>query len=133
MDEFDACGLEYITDPCPHFSGTWWWANASYINTLPQLSEIEGDNPPNIFARAFAPMHGAEFWIGMNPNHNFKSLYNTGVHWSQMNPYIIDHTKEFLLNLPKEKQYWLKYEDRIINPTGQIFKNTHSSLGQELS
>lgn len=110
LDCFDGCGIEYITDPGPHFSGTWWWANANYINTLPPISEIEGDHPKNALAAAFAPMHGAEFWIGMNPNHNFKSLYNTGYHWVRRHE-SMEVVKRHLDNLPVEEQYWLKYQN----------------------
>jgi hypothetical protein len=53
-----------------YFSGNFWWANNSYINTLPNLSKlkIETNNNRSIQER----------WIGMSP-HTWKSYYNENV------------------------------------------------------
>jgi len=37
LDTFDTYGCNYFTDGYPqHYSGNFWWANASYIKTLPK-------------------------------------------------------------------------------------------------
>ena len=50
-----------------YFSGNFWWAKNSYINTLPNLSKIVNDDPSN--------RTSAEMWIGMSP-HYWHSQYN---------------------------------------------------------
>jgi hypothetical protein len=32
---FDVAGVNFFAKPAPHFSGNFWWANSSYIRTLP--------------------------------------------------------------------------------------------------
>ena len=34
LDDHDLVGVKWKATPVPHFSGNFWWANASYINTL---------------------------------------------------------------------------------------------------
>ena len=54
-----------------HFSGNFWWANSSYIRTLPELS-LEGyGREPNRW--------DAEFWIG-DGNPTLVQLWNSRVH-----------------------------------------------------
>ncbi len=35
LDEHDIVGVNYFDQPSKHFSGNFWWANSSYIRTLP--------------------------------------------------------------------------------------------------
>jgi hypothetical protein len=37
LEDCDACGVEIRSDPAPHFSGNFWWANATYLATLPPV------------------------------------------------------------------------------------------------
>jgi len=60
LDEgYDCCGVMWNTDTPigmhPHFSGTIWWANTNYINTL-----------DHGFLDSTWKFH-REFWIGSNP------------------------------------------------------------------
>lgn len=106
LDTHDAVGIEYQATPEPHFSGSWWWANASYINTLPPVSDMEGGNQSKHRAGRLTPMHGAEFYIGCNPYMKGFSLYDSGYTWQrrlESIPTVIEH----LQTLPKEEQYWL--------------------------
>lgn len=38
LDTYDVAGVNYFDEPAPHFSGNFWWANSSYIKTLPDPS-----------------------------------------------------------------------------------------------
>lgn len=79
LNTYDAIGCnlqDYIDDNVsrPHFSGNFWWANASYINQL-DMSYLESKN------RFFR-----EFWIGTG-NGDLHELHNSNVnHYDQSYP-----------------------------------------------
>jgi hypothetical protein len=80
LKNFDAVGCNYSEDTWlgyhPHFSGNFWWANASYINELDDsmlTSSLRWDR---------------EFWIGSGNG----KLY--GIHNSKINHYEEDYPKE---------------------------------------
>jgi hypothetical protein len=68
---YDCCGVMWNSDTPlgfhPHFSGTFWWANTSYINTL----DHKFLDSKNRFDR--------EFWIGTNPNVKAFEFHNSGL------------------------------------------------------
>lgn len=71
LDEgYDCCGVLWNTDTPiglhPHFSGAFYWAKASYINTLDH-SFIDSEWRYNM-----------EFWIGSNPNVKVFEFHNSG-------------------------------------------------------
>lgn len=71
LDDYDACGsdwrLEGFGRPNPHFSGNFWWANARYLQTLPE--------PRSLNTR---DRYQAEFWIGKNSSlRPFELVYPT--------------------------------------------------------
>jgi len=37
----DVAGVNYYTNPSPHFSGGFWWTNSSYIKKLPDPSSLD--------------------------------------------------------------------------------------------
>lgn len=41
LQEHDIAGINYYTKPSKHFSGNFWWANSSYIKTLPDPATID--------------------------------------------------------------------------------------------
>ena len=41
LERYDIVGVNYFNQPASHFSGNFWWANSSYIRTLPDPSTIE--------------------------------------------------------------------------------------------
>jgi len=70
LDEgYDCCGVLWNTDTPigihPHFSGAFYWAKASYINTLDH-SFIDSEWRYNM-----------EFWIGSNPNVKVFEFHNS--------------------------------------------------------
>lgn len=79
LNEYDAVGCNLQDEPAGsfsnmHFSGNFWWANASYINTL----DIDYLGSDNRFAR--------EFWIGTGKG-NFYSIHKSNVnHYSERYP-----------------------------------------------
>jgi hypothetical protein len=71
LDEgYDCCGVLWNTDTpigiWPHFSGAFFWAKASYINTLDH-SYLESKW-----------RYMMEFWIGSNPNAKVYEFHNSG-------------------------------------------------------
>lgn len=54
--DHDAVGVQWKTGPRPHFSGNFWWANASYVRRLASIEDVE--------RVAQGGRHEAEFWIG---------------------------------------------------------------------
>jgi hypothetical protein len=70
LDEgYDCCGVMWNTDTPigmhPHFSGNFWWAKTSYINTLDHTyldAEFRWDR---------------EFWIGTNPDAKVFEFHNS--------------------------------------------------------
>ena len=72
----------------PHFSGNFWWANSSYINTLsPLIEKPETVNPTD-----------AEFWLCQN-NPSIYELHNSKInHYMDVYPDIL-YRKKLLIEL----------------------------------
>lgn len=77
LKDYDCVGVNWLSD-CflgryPHYSGNFWWANASYIKTL-NHSYLENNN-------TIAPILNAlhkEFWIGSNEKVNAYCIHSSG-------------------------------------------------------
>jgi tetratricopeptide (TPR) repeat protein/predicted O-methyltransferase YrrM len=63
---------EYVEEINPHYSGNFWWANASYIKKL-DLNFIYNEDRGH-------GRYQSEFWIGTK-NPNYKSYHNSGRHF----------------------------------------------------
>lgn len=74
LDHCDACGVDFHKEPAKHFSGNFWWANSSYIKTLPSINDISNPNYPSVLTTR----HNAEFWLGMG-NGKFASMWNSNI------------------------------------------------------
>ena len=75
LQEYDAVGCNYLTEPKKHFSGNFWWAKGSYINTLSPITDII--------------RHSSEFWIVNNDHNKHYCIYNSGInHYKQSYPLI---------------------------------------------
>lgn len=73
LRRFDTCGVNFITTHIsqPHYSGNFWWANASYINTLPDVINYRGGVSKRV---------SSEMWISSSPNGmRYKCFHNSGV------------------------------------------------------
>ena len=96
LDSYDCVGTEWETDMtlggnkfiAPCYAGTFWWANASYINTLDPEYLYR-----NNWGEGSRRWH-CEFWIGTgNPNHyNFYSSHKNK-YYEEVN---FDEYKNFL-------------------------------------
>ncbi len=110
LDMFDVCGINIQTHPVDHFSGTFWWANASYINKLIPVEDSKKIFCGGIGSGPGGNMHSAEFWISMlkdkNYRYKWKSLYNTKSHWIDMADTVKNNIGPYLESLPKEEKYW---------------------------
>lgn len=65
---YDTAGVDIRTNPTTHYSGNFWWANSSYIKTLPI--------PKAQKFKSFSERYWAEFWLCSN-NGKFFDNYNT--------------------------------------------------------
>jgi hypothetical protein len=74
LDEFDTVGVDWRTDPVPHFSGNFWWAKGGYIASLPCIEGLSRPDAPHVIS----VRHNAEFWIGMNKPKT-KILWDCGI------------------------------------------------------
>jgi len=82
LDEYDAIGSNYATEPHPHFSGNFWWSTGKHISTLsPITSNVR---------------HDCEWWLLSNSS-NVKTheLYRSNVnHYHEHYPrQIYDNAK----------------------------------------
>lgn len=61
LDHHDVVGVNWRTNPKPHFSGNFWWARGDYIKSLPNL---------NLMSAAVEAEKRwlCEFWLGSNPH-----------------------------------------------------------------
>jgi hypothetical protein len=65
LETHETVGSMFVTIPSPHYSGNFWWANSSYIRTLPKIRD------PMIY------YIDTELWIGLSLQ-NAVSLYQRG-------------------------------------------------------
>lgn len=99
LDEYDCVGTEWEDDAkvanktitTPHYAGTFWWANASYIAKL-DLDFLYENTP----WKKYQP----EFWIGTG-NPNYFNYYS-----SDKNKYLNPVLPEEYENLPVEKKVY---------------------------
>jgi hypothetical protein len=70
LDAFDIVSMNWRNIPCPHGSGNFWWATASYLSTL----DLAFMDAPDRFL--------CEFWIGTG-NGSVYNMHETGLeHYS---------------------------------------------------
>jgi hypothetical protein len=90
LDTYDAVGPNWEVEPWPHFSGNLWWANSTYIKTLPKMwhpiDTINKFRTRNCyqFSNQGHWRFDYEAWIGTgNPKHYeiAKSFINGGLHY----------------------------------------------------
>lgn len=79
LSEFDVVGVNYFDHPAPHYSGGFWWANSSYINTLPDINSMDWwydiknrSNDP--WLRSAPDRFKDEMWICSNTEGKFNSI-----------------------------------------------------------
>lgn len=89
---YDICGVDFRTDPVPHYSGNFWWANASYLKTLPKIQTLNKPDSP----RVLTLRHNAEMYIGMNPNIKPRVLHQSNI--SQYSRHLYTYSEENYIN-----------------------------------
>ena len=75
LNDHDTCGWRISPIPVPHYSGNFWWARCSYVNTL--IHPLVQTNNQTFIqaAKSLNQCVGmkdrffAEFWIGTGPNY----------------------------------------------------------------
>lgn len=78
--EYDTVGCNCLDLPLKHYSGNFWWANASYINTLDKIYNIKY-------------RHSAEFWLLSGEQANSYEIYA-----SNINHYHEEHPRDIYTN-----------------------------------
>lgn len=98
LDTYDTTGVDLLQEPTLHYSGNFWWARASYIQTLPcpvEFANLERyPNPLNSIR------HNQEFWICYKKQNHFCfwqsniNCYHRHVNLYPRSKYVIDKTVE---------------------------------------
>lgn len=89
---YDVCGVDWRTDPIPHYSGNFWWANSNYLKTLPKIIQINNNSSNKVLTLR----HNAEMYIGMNNNVTPRVLHQSNV--SQYYRHIFTYDKSNYLD-----------------------------------
>jgi hypothetical protein len=80
LERNDACGVNWLREPLPHFSGNFWWSKSSHIRKLPTLEEhAERCDGMQFSGFKILKWWSCEFWIGADPDIRVASLHESGV------------------------------------------------------
>jgi len=88
LDDYDVCGVDWRTNPAPHFSGNFWWSNSNYLKTLPKIDTINKLDSP----RVLSLRHNAEMYIGMNKNVNPRILWQSDISQYERHLHMYDES-----------------------------------------
>lgn len=94
---YDTCGVDWRTDPVPHYSGNFWWANSSYLKTLPKIQTLNKQDSP----RVLTLRHNAEMYIGMNKMVKPRILHQSDI--SQYSRHLFCYDEENYINKISEE------------------------------
>jgi hypothetical protein len=72
MNNYDTFGVDWVTDPAPHYSGNFWISRCDYVASLPDIKKIKNNNT------VLTKRHNAEFWIGMG-NGRHHCAFSSGI------------------------------------------------------
>ena len=88
----DCVGVDWRTDPVPHYSGNFWWASGKHLSKLPDILALGQPGAPHVLS----VRHNAEFWIGMKPETKSVSLWDCGI--NQYSRHLHRYQKENYAN-----------------------------------
>lgn len=88
LDKYDVCGVDWRTNPSPHFSGNFWWANSDYLKKLPKINSLNKSDSPRILSLR----HNAEMYIGMNEKVNPRILWQSNVSQYERHIHMYDES-----------------------------------------
>ena len=91
LNLYDACGVNFLSDPQPHFSGNFWWANSFHIKKLPHLQNYDW-------------YLESEMWL-CNFNGTYVSLHQSGV-----NHYLTRYPATLYEGIPLSNCYVIRVE-----------------------
>jgi hypothetical protein len=72
LSAHDVVGVDLRMKPGRHYSGNFWWANASHIRQLEPVFEARMSGLPSI-------RHRAEFFVTSRANAKYLSLWDSGI------------------------------------------------------
>jgi len=100
LNTYDVVGTDLYYAPQPHFSGNFWWANASHLAKLPKVSRKE---------QGFLLRVNAEMWV-CSRHGNFGCLHYNKLHnYEERNP-----TSNYInLDLEQEMQEASRFQAKI--------------------
>ena len=93
LNDHDTCGWRISPIPVPHYSGNFWWARCSYINTLinplaPLKNQTFIEQAPSLHpCVGLTSRFFAEFWIGTGPKYLPADCFNSSVDTSYIYGY----------------------------------------------
>jgi hypothetical protein len=70
LNDYDTCGVDLVGTPVLHYSGNFWWATSSHINSL-----VDPRDLPIILSER----HKGEFWICSSTTGKYKTLHNSNI------------------------------------------------------
>lgn len=85
-DGYDVCGVDWRTDPVPHYSGNFWWANSNYILKLPKIETLNKPSSQIVLTLR----HNAEMYIGMENFVKPRILHQSNVSQYERHMYTYD-------------------------------------------
>ena len=88
LNNYDVCGVDWRTNPIPHFSGNFWWANSKHLKTLPKINTLNNINSPKVLSLR----HNAEMFIGMNESVNPRILWQSNVSQYERHLHMYDES-----------------------------------------
>jgi hypothetical protein len=94
--DYDTCGVDLRENPTLHYSGNFWWARSTYINTLPQPVNFNNltkyPNPLNSLR------HNQEFWICYDKKGRHLSLWDCGINCYERHLHLYPRDKYVLID-----------------------------------
>ena len=93
LEHYDVAGVDFHTEPVPHFRGTMFWTKSSHVRTLPDpktddwwtdLKERSNDQ----WIKSCAPRFKAEMWIS---NKSGVKVFN--FHTPEENPAVVPYIR----------------------------------------
>ena len=82
LETCDACGVNFVQNPLPHFSGNFWWTNSTHVKKLPFLHHYDW-------------YHETEMWL-CNTKGTYACLHSSNIdHYYVLYPCEMYEGKSF--------------------------------------
>ena len=78
LETYDACGVNFLHNPLPHFSGNYWWTTSFHVKKLPVLQNYDWYLEPEMWVcntkGTYVCLHdsGVDHYYTLYPSTNYK-------------------------------------------------------------